>query len=126
MGCVSDQLLAAWAAGQVGGGERDVLEAHAAGCALCRGVMLGLVGVTRTAASVDEQQQAGQRIRATDDAIRQAQALTKIQHPSLQRVTGVELEGNDLVLVTEPVVGVTLGEWLERPRTQSQRVAILA
>jgi hypothetical protein len=130
MGCVSDQLLAAWAAGQVGGGERDVLEEHAAGCALCRGVMLGLVGVTRTAApgpgEVFEPKQAGQRIRATDDALRQAQALTKIQHPSLQRVTGVELLGDELELVTEPVVGVSLGEWLERPRTQSQRAAILA
>jgi hypothetical protein len=41
-------------------------------------------------------------------------------------VTGVEVEGDELVLVTEPVVGVTLGEWLERPRTQRQPAVIVA
>ncbi|HEY0255086.1 MAG TPA: protein kinase, partial [Kofleriaceae bacterium] len=49
MSCPVDDVFVAWAAGRLGGGERDGFEAHAAGCAQCRGVMLALSGVRGTA-----------------------------------------------------------------------------
>src|SRR5882757_2461337 len=109
MSCATDEVIAAWAAGQVGGAERDSLDEHAAGCSLCRGVMMALAGVTRTAEGnviagdmvgrfqvirrgahtivardpATDKDVAVRVVPATPEAVREAEALSKLVHSAL-------------------------------------------
>ncbi len=48
-----------------------------------------------------------------DRAMREAQALARIEHPAIQRLLEVVSEGDRVLLVLEPVAGETLAERLE-------------
>jgi len=52
------------------------------------------------------------RSTATDAIQREAQCLAKNWHPNVVRVRSVEMEGNELVVATDFVDGVTLAELL--------------
>ena len=152
MSCATDEVLAAWAAGQVGGAERDSLDEHAAGCSLCRGVMMALAGVTRTAEGnvvagdmvgrfqvirrgdhtilardpATNKDVAVRVVPATPETVREAEALSKLVHSALVRIVSVDLAGDELIVATEIVDGTPFVEWLSRSRSPAARAKVLA
>src|SRR5262245_5493794 len=53
--------------------------------------------------------------------VREGQALARVSHPSVIQVYEVGRESDGVVYIAmERIVGVTLGAWLERPRTRAE------
>ncbi|MFT3698964.1 MAG: hypothetical protein QM831_37805 [Kofleriaceae bacterium] len=149
MSCPGAEVFVAWVAGQVGGSDRDQLEDHAAGCRLCRGLMLALVTTT----SVEPKPQplpdvlgryeirdsSNRAIRAYDHAaqrevaIRVFRGIDPIERERIladaQKLVGVRgivrvLDSGPLddgvFIVSEPVVGRRFEHWISK-RSRGQR-----
>ncbi|MGN6108987.1 MAG: protein kinase domain-containing protein, partial [Kofleriaceae bacterium] len=97
MTCLSDELFAAWAAGELASGERDRAEGHAADCAACRGLALALLGLASRAHGAAPSWGA---LGVEGTSIGRYQVLG----PAGQGAMGVVLRGRDPVLDREVAI----------------------
>lgn len=151
MSCPGAETFAAWAAGRVGGAERDRLEDHCAGCRLCRGVMLALAGVAATVKPRALATLGRYEIRATlrDGGLRgwdpelgrevtiavatvpdpeeretilaDADKVAKLTHRNLARVYDSGSIGDTVYVAMQVVEGESWNDWLLQRPRRSRR-----
>ncbi|MFT3698965.1 MAG: protein kinase [Kofleriaceae bacterium] len=135
-------------AGHVGGAERDALEDHAAGCRLCRGVMVALTRGEAAPVAIPTDRIGRYEIRDSnerairafdpvtqrevsirvfhdvanrDQILAEAKVLATIDNPNIVRVLDAGPIGNGLYVVSEPVIGTRFEIWVKRTGELTRR-----